>query len=372
METRSTRRTFLLGSAATLGSFGLLKHASSVTLAPGAAVPVVDSLSIKVLMDSSHDIFLRADAPKAVKIRRAPPAADFRKTLHNVWGLSLALESKAGADTRRIMLDFGYTPDTLLNNIELLNVDPAKFDALVVSHGHFDHFGGLVGFLDKYRAAMKPDMMLYVGGEDNFCARLRRTPTPGHFAEWGTLDRREISARRLNLVLCEKPTVISDHAFTTGAIRRAGIEKVLPNTMVQRGMKDGVGCNVSLDHFTEAEKAGKPVADEHIHEHATCFNIKDRGLVVLNSCGHAGILNSIRQAMEVSGVNKLHALVGGFHLAPAPEDYLKQVVAQLKALNPDVVIPMHCSGTNFVQEVQRQMPDRLALSTTGSEFTLGA
>ena len=372
METRSTRRSFLLGSAAAVGSLGLLKHASGVTLAPGASVPTVDSLSIKVVMDSSHDIFVRGQAPKAVRVRRAPPADDFRRTLHNVWGLALALESKAGADTRRVMLDFGYTADTLLNNIDLLKVDPARFDALIVSHGHFDHFGGLVGFLEKYRGSMKPDMTLYVGGEDNFCVRLRRTPTPGHFAEWGTLDRREISARQLNLVLCEKPTVIADHAFTTGAIRRAGIEKVLPNTMVQRGMKDGVGCNVGLEHFTEAEKSGKPAPDEHIHEHATCYNLKDRGLVVLNSCGHAGILNSIRQAMEVSGVNKLHALVGGFHLAPAPEDYLKQVVAQLRDLNPDVVIPMHCSGTNFIQEVQRQMPDRLALSTTGSEFTLGA
>jgi 7,8-dihydropterin-6-yl-methyl-4-(beta-D-ribofuranosyl)aminobenzene 5'-phosphate synthase len=323
-------------------------------------------------MDSSHDIFLRAVAPKAVKVKRAPPAADFRKTLHNVWGLSLALESKAGADTRRILLDFGYTPDTLLNNIELLNVDPTKLDALVVSHGHFDHFGGLAGFLDKYRSSMKSDITLYVGGEDNFCVRLRRTPKPGHFAEWGTLDRREISQHRVNVVLCEKPTVIAGHAFTTGAIRRTGIEKVLPNTMVVRGMKDGLGCNVSPDHFTEAEKTGKPTPDEHIHEHATCYNVKDRGLVVLNSCGHAGILNSIRQAMEVSGVNKLHALVGGFHLGPAADDYLKQIIAQLKDLNPDVVIPMHCSGTNFVQEVQRQMPDRLALSTTGREFALGA
>jgi metal-dependent hydrolase (beta-lactamase superfamily II) len=87
-----------------------------------------------------------AGAPKAVKVKRAPPPADFRKTLHNVWDLSLALESKLGADTRRIMLDFGYTPETLLNNIELLNVDPGRLDALVVSHGHFDHFGGSVGF----------------------------------------------------------------------------------------------------------------------------------------------------------------------------------------------------------------------------------
>ena len=79
--------------------------------------------------------------------------------------------------------------------------------------------------------------------------------------------------------------------------------------------------------------------DEHIHEHATCFNVKDKGLVVISSCGHVGIVNSVRQAQEVSGIQKVHAIVGGFHLGPAPPDYLKQVVAEIKELEPDVRDP---------------------------------
>lgn len=118
--------------------------------------------------------------------------------------------------------------------------------------------------------------------------------------------------------------------------------------------------------------AGKIVPDEHIHEHATCFNLKDRGLIVISSCGHVGIVNSARQAMEVSGVNKVHALVGGFHLGPAPTDYLNKVLAEIKMLNPDVIIPMHCSGDNFAQAVHAQMPEKLVLGTTGSRFTFSA
>src|SRR5207245_7461301 len=169
-----------------------------------------------------------------------------------------------------------------------------------------------------------------------------------------------IAARRVKIALCENPTVVG-HAFTTGMIQRTSTEKVLPNTMVELGVKDGLGCNAS--HFTPAELQGKIVPDEHIHEHTTCFNVKDRGLVVISSCGHVGIVNSARQAMEVSGVNKIHALVGGFHLGPAAPEYINQVMTEIKALDPDVIIPMHCSGDNFIQAVRAQTPDKLVLAT---------
>ena len=118
--------------------------------------------------------------------------------------------------------------------------------------------------------------------------------------------------------------------------------------------------------------AGQDRADEHHHEHATCFNVKDRGLVVISSCGHVGIVNSARQAQEVSGVQKVHALVGGFHLGAAARRYLKQVIGEIKALNPDVIIPMHCSGDNFIRAVRETMPDKLILPCTGARLTFGA
>jgi 7,8-dihydropterin-6-yl-methyl-4-(beta-D-ribofuranosyl)aminobenzene 5'-phosphate synthase len=100
--------------------------------------------------------------------------------------------------------------------------------------------------------------------------------------------------------------------------------------------------------------------------------VKDRGLVVISSCGHVGIVNSVRRAQEVSGVQKIHAIVGGFHLGPAPDDYLNQVVVEIKKLEPDVVIPMHCSGDNFARAMRTEMPDKLLVSTTGVLLTMGA
>jgi 7,8-dihydropterin-6-yl-methyl-4-(beta-D-ribofuranosyl)aminobenzene 5'-phosphate synthase len=352
--------------AAALAAVGGL-HSSTA----GAAVldaPEVDKLSIRVLVDSSYDLFFRPNKVNGVAIQPPPRAADFRRSLHNEWGLSLWLESQRASQECTMMLDYGYSQNVLFNNMELLGVDPAKLQALIVSHGHYDHFGGLLGFLDKYRSAIQPGIKLYAGGEDNFCRRFNGAP--GQFSDFGVLDRRELAARNITPVLADKPVVLANHGFTTGQIKRRSIERVLPNTHVEFGTKNGAGCDVS--QYLSADMAGKTVPDEHIHEHATCFNVKGKGLVVISSCGHVGIVNSVRQAQEVSGIEKVHAIVGGFHLGPAPKDYLTDVVAEIKKLKPDVLIPMHCSGLNFIQEARQQMPDNVLVTTTGSRITFGA
>lgn len=352
-------------AAAAAGGFSCVEVASAAPI----QVPVVDKLALRVLIDSSHDLFFKPSEVHGVSITPAPRPSDFHQILHNQWGLSLYIQSQRGDEQRTLMLDYGYSPEALLNNIAITKVDPSKVNALIVSHGHFDHWGGLMGFLDKYRDKLPADVKLYAGGEDNFCHRVQPIGN-GQFSDFGTLDRRELAARKVTTVLCETPTVIEGHAFTTGKITRASIEKVLPNTFVERKIENGLGCDAS--HFVAAELQGKIVADEHVHEHATCFNLKDKGLVVISSCGHVGIVNSVRQAQEVSGVQKVHAIVGGFHLGPAPKDYLTQVVAEIKKLQPDVVIPMHCSGANFIQATREQMPENLIVTTTGTQITFGA
>ena len=366
------RRHVVLGSAIA-AALGQLGFARSVIAQSGrlSSVPTVDSLTVRVLTDSSYDT-PRVGTSKWVKTRRAGLVSpvDITKTLHNEWGLALALESRIGGDSRQMLLDFGYTPNALLNNMEIMRVDGAKTQALIASHGHFDHFGGLVGYLQKYRDQLPADLPLYIGGEDLFCVRKNASGTPGHFTDWGVLDRRDLEKHRVRIVSCEQPTVVAGHAFTTGTIRRTSFEQVLPNTMVQYFKRaDGAGCDMPAEN---AKAGGKPVQDEHVHEHGTCFNVKDRGLVVMSSCGHAGIVNTARQAMEVSGVKKLHAALGGFHLFPASDDYIRKTIAELKALDADVIIPMHCSGPTMVTLLRSELADRLITSSTGTEFVFGA
>jgi 7,8-dihydropterin-6-yl-methyl-4-(beta-D-ribofuranosyl)aminobenzene 5'-phosphate synthase len=371
MQNAIGRREFLRASAffgGTAAVGGLLTgtSAGAASLDP----PVVDKLVVRVMVDSAFDNFLRPQQLNGVSVTSGRTVTEYRRSLHNEWGLSLWLESQIGQQQRTLLLDYGYTPGVLANNMELMGVDPSRIDALIMSHGHYDHLGGMLGFLDRFGDKLSPDMKLYAGGEDNFCHRVTRTATPGQFADYGTLDRREIARRKISVILAEKPVVIAGHAFTTGAIQRTSIEKVQPNSLVEFAMKDGLGCDAA--RYVPADMIGKIVPDEHLHEHATCFHLKGKGLVVISSCGHAGIVNSVRQAQEVSGIEKVHAIMGGFHLGGSSKDYVAQVVGEIRKLKPDVMIPMHCSGQNFVDEAKLQMPANLLLTTTGSRITFGA
>ena len=370
MTSSMRRRDFLKTSGAFAASAASGFTCVEIASAAPIQIPTVDKLSIRVLVDQQHDQFLRASTVNGVVHEPPGPARspDARNVLHNEWGLSLLLESQREQEQRTVLLDFGYTT-AITNNMGLLKVDPSKIQALIVSHGHIDHYGGLMNFLDRHRSALPGDLKLYAGGEDNFCHRLARIG-PDQFGENGTLDRADIAAHNVTTVLCETPTVIQGHAFTTGAIKRTSIERILPNSFVDYSQKDGQSCSYS--HYTSAELQGKIVPDEHVHEHATCFNIRGKGLVVLSSCGHVGLVNSVRQAQEVSGVQKVHAIVGGFHLGPAPDDYLKQIVTEVKKLEPDVVVPMHCSGLNFLLEAEVQMPGKVIRTSTGSRLTFSA
>ena len=297
------------------------------------------------------------------------------KTLESEWGLALHLESKQRQETRRYLLDFGFMPTTYQNNLSILNIDVSQIDALIISHGHYDHIGGLTGFLEAQRPLMRKDLRLYLGGEDDFCNRFNRR-ADGSLSNSGfALDRRKLRAMNVEPVISEAPIVIEGHAFTTGAVPRTSIEHVLPQTLVKFGVQDGLGCDPKAyadHHFTDAELAGAAVPDQHWHEHATCFRLGDRGLVVISSCGHAGIINTLRRAQEVSGTEKIYALVGGFHLAPAPDGYLRQVMAELKKFDIEHVLPMHCSGANFIDLAKKEMPEKLVQCTTGSSFNFTA
>jgi 7,8-dihydropterin-6-yl-methyl-4-(beta-D-ribofuranosyl)aminobenzene 5'-phosphate synthase len=323
--------------------------------------PVVSSLSVRIVVDSFFDQFMPKAAHPLVQIEHVGriPGRE-QSCLAGEWGLSLHLESATGAGAAQYLLDFGYTPEILLRNFDLLGIDAARLDGLILSHAHRDHYGGLVGFVEHHRAAMRGDLKLYAGGDlvfrEKWLGSRDREPV-----SWGRLDGDALAAAHVETVCCEDAHALAG-PFTSGRIARTSFEQVLPNTLIEP---------TALDHFSEAERRGRLVPDRHPDEHATCYVVAGRGLVVVSSCSHSGLINAIKTAMAVANVDKLHAVIGGFHLGVAPPDYVDHAVAELKALDPDVVIPMHCSGRVFTAKIAEAMPDRLVLANTGSRFTFG-
>ena len=323
--------------------------------------PVVESLSVRLLVDSYYDLFMPKATHKQVRIEHLSrlPGRE-RSTLACEWGLSLHLDSRGGGDRRQYLLDFGFTPEVINRNFDLLGIEAEKLDGLILSHSHRDHYGGLVGFVEQYRARMRDDLKLYTGGNLTFREKWapRGEEEP---ASTGALDRAALAAARVENVCCDHAHSLGG-PFTSGPIARTSFERVQPNTLIEP---------TAEDHFTEEERRGRLVPDKHPDEHATCYVVQGKGLVVISSCGHSGIVNTVRSAMAVSNVAKLHAVIGGFHLGVAPNDYIEHTVAELKALKPDVLVPMHCTGKGFIAAALREMPGETILTNTGSRFTFG-
>jgi len=170
------RRRFLHASAAVGSSLLATGIGRPAAAATRIEVPAVDRIVVQEVTDGAHDVFLRGSEQPGLAVQRTGSNAATGKTLHSEWGLALHIESQRGVEARRYLLDFGFTPEAYANNLEIMKIDPAQVDALILSHGHFDHYGGLIGFLEARREHMRKDLRLYTGGEDIFCHRLGRSP----------------------------------------------------------------------------------------------------------------------------------------------------------------------------------------------------
>lgn len=269
-------------------------------------------------------------------------------------GLSLLLEIYEKDTKYTILFDAGQTPGIIKNNFLAMNVDPTQIDHVVISHGHPDHYGGLVGVLDSIGHPVPVVMH-----PDSFYPRYI-VAASGQVIPFYNHDLIDIKKHE-NMCLVEvtNPMDVGPGTVISGVVSK-GVEFEPPKAQSGKGSR----LYQVKDHMWQE--------DETLDDLCLAINLKDKGLVVITGCAHTGVINSIKHMQKVTGVEKVYAVIGGFHLGfpgVADENILK-TVDEIKKLNPKIVSPMHCSGFKTMCAFQREMPEAFLLNTVGTRVEL--
>jgi 7,8-dihydropterin-6-yl-methyl-4-(beta-D-ribofuranosyl)aminobenzene 5'-phosphate synthase len=244
-------------------------------------------------------------------------------------------------------------PMGMTHNMEVLGINVDSIIAMALSHGHFDHWGGLAGFLRQHGAHIPEGTPLYVG-EETFAHRFALRPSDKEPQDIGALDRNEIEKLGVvEITEVRKPCEIIPGGYLTGRVERTTDYEIgNPNLLIKRGER------LEPDLFEG--------------ELAMVFAVKDRGLVILSGCAHIGIVNIVKQALNMTGISKIHAIIGGFHLVNAQNSLVDRYIEDIRGFAPDYIIPTHCTGFETVMRFAREMPDQFILNTAGTTYTFAA
>jgi len=287
------------------------------------------------------DTLPQVEAP----LLEAGRAADVPLAEH---GLSFLVSVTNGDARRSVLFDTGSTVDRLAHNLRVLGVNPGEIEAIVLSHGHFDHTTGLNGLAKELQPL--PPLVVH----PDFWLR-RRIALPGREPyELPTTSEEKVRAAGFSVIERREPSLLlGGGLLVTGEIERT--------TEFERGFP-----------VHQAFRDGEWQPDPLIHDdQALVANVRGRGLVVITGCGHAGVVNTVRYACKLTGVERVHALIGGFHLAtPAFEPTIRPTVEALAELAPQVVVPAHCTGWRATHALAAALPDAFVPGSVGTRYVL--
>jgi len=303
-----------------------------------------DRIEITSLVDNYTD-WLKIESTETTKRAVVPPG----KTLLAEHGLSLVIKVFKDGEKHTLLMDAAISPQALMNNIKALDINLNEIEAIVLSHGHFDHFGGLVALLEKLPAGIE----LYLHPEAFLERRMNIKPM-GIITDLPQLDEDTLRTKGAKIHKITEPVALcSNLIVTSGETKR---------------------LNDFETGFTwpEAKIDGQWVPDPFNDDLSIAINLKDKGLVIIGGCSHKGIINIINQEQVITGVNKIHTVLGGFHLTgPQFEPIIGKTINEMNKLDPDFVIPMHCTGWRAVTSFEREMSEKFLLNTVGTTYILG-
>jgi len=305
----------------------------------------VDVADVTILVDNVVDILI----PSTELAQRAPLALNWseREQLIAEHGYSLLLTVQRDGRSASVLYDAGLGRNTLLHNMDVLEVQTNGLRAVVLSHGHADHHGGLEGMFGRmgqrkmplvlHPHAWRQRRVVFPTGAEI------RLPPPSH----ADLDREGVS-----IIEEVGPSLLLDGTvLVTGQVERV--------TEFEKGFPI---------HQAQSEQGWEP--DPWIwDDQAVVCHVKGKGLVVLSSCSHAGAINVLRHAQRLTGIDTIYAFVGGMHLSGGLfEAIIPLTVAELARIGPTIVVPGHCTGWKATHEIARALPEAYLQTNVGTRL----
>jgi 7,8-dihydropterin-6-yl-methyl-4-(beta-D-ribofuranosyl)aminobenzene 5'-phosphate synthase len=311
-----------------------------------------DKVEILTLQDNYIDV-TAFDGSETVQRASTLKDMEIKCSILAEHGFSALITIHAGEKTSSLLFDFGFSDDGAARNAASLGADIHSVKAMVLSHGHSDHTGGIANLSVALKGKER--------GVEFVCH-------PGVFVRHRFLKFGEeikvyfpefskdtVLKQGFRLVETKDPYPLLDgHALFLGEIPRTNdFEKGFP--------------------IAFREESGKEQKDAIEDDSGVVMNVKGKGLIILTGCAHAGIINTISHAVNITGIDKVCAIMGGFHLSgPFFEPIIERTTAELKAINPLYIVPTHCTGRKAIMHMEKEMPGQFILNMSGTKLTFTA
>ena len=329
-------------------------NASSDKQKGGFKVEEADSVEILSLVDNSVDFMSAANNLQVHSLRQWKREHNNKENATHAGlpfaehGFSVLIRVFSGDKSSCVLFDTGASQMGIVENAERMGINLNEVEAIVISHGHYDHFGGLAAAIKAIGKTNLPiivhENMFRTRGSTNSKGAVRQYP------DFPTAE--ELSPARL--ASTKQPSLTAGGMVcVTGEIPR--------KTSFEIGYtqhKTFVGGNWKSDPLI-------------MDERAVAIDIKGKGLVVVSGCAHAGIINTVTYAQQITGTEQVYAVMGGFHLAGKTfENRVQPTIEELQKINPRLIVPSHCTGWKAMCAMAKTFPEAFVWNSVGNLYKI--